>query len=133
MRSVVVTGTSTGIGWGTTKVLIARGFRVFGSVRKKADAERLSAEFGTAFVPLIFDVTDEDAGGPGGARVGNALAGEKLFGLVTNAGVFFAGPLLELPLGEFRQQIEINLTGVVITTKAFGPLLGTDRLTGPPG
>jgi len=53
MRSVVVTGTSTGIGWGTTKVLIARGFRVFGSVRKKADAERLSAEFGTAFVPLV--------------------------------------------------------------------------------
>jgi NAD(P)-dependent dehydrogenase (short-subunit alcohol dehydrogenase family) len=49
MRSVVVTGTSTGIGWGTTKVLIARGFRVFGSVRKKADAERLSAEFGAAF------------------------------------------------------------------------------------
>ena len=40
MRSVVVTGTSTGIGWGTAKVLIARGFRVFGSVRKKADAER---------------------------------------------------------------------------------------------
>jgi NAD(P)-dependent dehydrogenase (short-subunit alcohol dehydrogenase family) len=39
MRSVVVTGTSTGIGWGTTKVLIARGFRVFGSVRKKADAD----------------------------------------------------------------------------------------------
>jgi NAD(P)-dependent dehydrogenase (short-subunit alcohol dehydrogenase family) len=35
MRSVVVTGTSTGIGWGTTKVLIARGFRVFGSVRKR--------------------------------------------------------------------------------------------------
>jgi short subunit dehydrogenase len=63
MRSVVVTGTSTGIGWGTTKVLIARGFRVFGSVRKKADAERLSAEFGAAFVPLVFDVTDEDAVG----------------------------------------------------------------------
>ena len=62
MRSVVVTGTSTGIGWGTTKVLIARGFRVFGSVRKKADAARLSAEFGAAFVPLVFGVTDEDAG-----------------------------------------------------------------------
>jgi NAD(P)-dependent dehydrogenase (short-subunit alcohol dehydrogenase family) len=39
MRGVVVTGTSTGIGWGTTKVLSARGFRVFGSVRKKADAQ----------------------------------------------------------------------------------------------
>jgi NAD(P)-dependent dehydrogenase (short-subunit alcohol dehydrogenase family) len=134
MRSVVVTGTSTGIGWGTTKVLIARGFRVFGSVRKKADAERLSAEFGNAFVPLVFDVTDEDAVGSAAARVGDALAGEKLFGLVNNAGVAVAGPLLELPLDEFRKQIDINLTGVVITTKAFGPLLGTDRtLRGTPG
>jgi NAD(P)-dependent dehydrogenase (short-subunit alcohol dehydrogenase family) len=118
----------------TAKVLIARGFRVFGSVRKRDDAERLSAEFGGAFVPLVFDVTDEDAVGLAAARVGEALAGEKLFGLVNNAGVAFAGPLLELPLADFRQQIEINLTGVVITTKAFAPLLGTDRaLRGAPG
>ena len=42
--------------------------------------------------------------------------------------------MLEIPLDEFRHQIDINLTGVVITTKAFGPLLGTDRaLKGPPG
>ena len=61
MRSVVITGTSTGIGWGTAKVLIAHGLRVFGSVRKTSDAERLSAEFGDAFVPLLFDVTDEAA------------------------------------------------------------------------
>lgn len=134
MRSVVVTGTSTGIGWGTAKVLIASGFRVFGSVRKQADAERLAAEFGAAFVPLVFDVTDEDAVGLAAARVGEALAGEGLFGLVNNAGVAFAGPLLELPVADFRQQIEINLTGVVIATKAFGPLLGTDRtLKGPLG
>src|SRR6478609_3225392 len=90
MRSVVVTGTSTGIGWGITKVLIARGFRVFGSVRKKADAERLVGEFGAAFVPLVFDVTDEDAVGSAAARVGDALAGENLFGLVNNAGVAVA-------------------------------------------
>ena len=43
MKSVVVTGVSTGIGWGCAKVLIAQGFRVFGSVRKPADAERLAA------------------------------------------------------------------------------------------
>src|SRR5262249_49372603 len=96
MGRVVVTGTSTGSGWGTTKVLIGRGFRVFGSVRKKADAERLSAEFGNAFVPLGFDVTDEDAVGSAAARVGDVLAAEKLFGLVNDAGVVFAGPLLEL-------------------------------------
>src|SRR6516225_11743131 len=121
MRSVVVTGTSTGIGWGTTKVLIARGFRVFGSVRKKTDAERLSAEFGSAFVPLVFDGTDEDAVGSAAARVGDALAGEKLFGLVNNAGVAVAGPLLELPLDELRRQLEVNLVGVAACLQAFAP------------
>ncbi|MGA8649024.1 MAG: SDR family NAD(P)-dependent oxidoreductase [Xanthobacteraceae bacterium] len=135
MRSVVVvTGTSTGIGWGTAKVLIAHGFRVFGSVRKASDAERLSAEFGELFVPLLFDVTDEAAVDAAAARVRGELAGEKLAGLVNNAGVAVAGPLLELPIEEFRRQIDINLTGVVITTRAFAPLVGTDRgLKGEPG
>ena len=41
MRSVVITGVSTGIGWATAKLLLDRGFRVFGSVRKQADADRL--------------------------------------------------------------------------------------------
>ena len=134
MQSVVVTGVSTGIGWGATKVLIAKGFRVFGSVRKTADAERLKAEFGERFVPLIFDVTDEPAVNAAADRVRAALGGQTLAGLVNNAGVAVAGPLLHLPIDEFRQQIEINLTGVLIVTQAFGPLLGADpSLDGPPG
>jgi NADP-dependent 3-hydroxy acid dehydrogenase YdfG len=60
-KDVVVTGVSTGIGWGTTTVLISKGFRVFGSVRKRADADRLQSEFGNAFVPLMMDITDADA------------------------------------------------------------------------
>jgi NAD(P)-dependent dehydrogenase (short-subunit alcohol dehydrogenase family) len=133
-RSVVITGTSTGIGWGTAKVLVARGFRVFGSVRKTADAKRLSAEFGGSFVPLIFDVTDEEAVAAAAAEVRAALGGEKLAGLVNNAGIVVAGPLLELPVEEFRHQIGINLTSVVIVTKAFAPLIGTDRtFRGEPG
>jgi NAD(P)-dependent dehydrogenase (short-subunit alcohol dehydrogenase family) len=34
VQSVVVTGVSTGIGWGIAKVMTTKGFRVFGSVRK---------------------------------------------------------------------------------------------------
>lgn len=127
MRSVVITGTSTGIGWGAAKVLIANSFRVFGSVRKRADADRLKAEFGQSYVPLLFDVTDAGAVKEAAAEVRAALAGETLAGLVNNAGVAVAGPLLELPVEEFRRQIEINLVGVVIVTQAFAPLLGTDR------
>jgi len=40
MRSVVITGASTGIGWASAKLLLDRGFRVFGSVRKEADADQ---------------------------------------------------------------------------------------------
>jgi len=129
MKSVVVTGVSTGIGWGVTKVLIGQGVRVFGSVRKAADAERLSQEFGPNFVPLIFDVTDERAVGQAAEQVRQALGGEPLFGLVNNAGIAVAGPLLKLPVAEFRQQIEVNLTGVVIVSQAFAPLLSV----GPDG
>ena len=38
MRSVVITGVSTGIGLAATKAVIDAGFHVFGSVRTEADA-----------------------------------------------------------------------------------------------
>jgi NAD(P)-dependent dehydrogenase (short-subunit alcohol dehydrogenase family) len=123
-KSVVVTGVSTGIGWGAVKVLTAKGFHVFGSVRKQADADRLSAEFGAAFTPLLFDVTDEAAVRAGARRVEAALQGQTLAGLVNNAGIAVAGPLLYLSIDDWRQQLEVNLTGVVIATQAFAPLLG---------
>ena len=134
MQSVVVTGVSTGIGWGITKILIQNGYRVFGSVRKTQDAERLQAEFGQTFVPLIFDVTDEEKVHAAARQVRDQLNGETLFGLVNNAGVAVPAPLAHMPIDEFRTQMEINLTGQLIVTQAFLPLLGMDRsLKGKPG
>jgi NAD(P)-dependent dehydrogenase (short-subunit alcohol dehydrogenase family) len=134
MGSVVITGVSTGIGWGATKVLIKKGHRVFGSVRKAADAERLQKEFGDKFVPLIFDVTDAKAVQDGAAKVRAALKGETLMGLVNNAGIAISGPLLYLPADELRTQMEVNLIGVLNVTQAFAPLLGADKsLKGKPG
>ena len=60
-KSVVVTGASTGIGHGIVRVLVNQGFQVFGGVRKQVDADRLQAEFGAPFTPLLMDVTDRDA------------------------------------------------------------------------
>ena len=134
MRSVVITGASTGIGWATAKLLLDRGFRVFGSVRKQADADRLSSEFGANFSPLLFDVTDEAAVLAAAREVRAALGGETLFGLVNNAGIAVAGPVLELAADEFRRQMDVNIIGPIISTQAFGPLLGSDpSLKGPRG
>ena len=123
-KSVVITGVSTGIGWAAAKVLIGKGFHVFGSVRKQADANRLQAEFGDAFTPLVCDVTDGPGVRAGARQVERALAGATLAGLVNNAGIAVAGPLLYLPVDEWRQQLEVNLTGVGIVTQAFAALLG---------
>jgi NAD(P)-dependent dehydrogenase (short-subunit alcohol dehydrogenase family) len=134
MRSVVVTGASTGIGWATAKTLLARGFRVFGSVRKAQDAQRLCSEFGADFTALSFDVTDEAAVLAAAREVRAALEGETLAGLVNNAGIAVAGPALELAVSEFRRQMDVNVIGPVIATQAFGPLLGVDpSLRGPKG
>jgi len=134
MKSVVITGASTGIGKDTTRLLIENGYRVFGSVRKQTDADQLKSEFGEAFVPLIFDVTDEAAVHAGAKQVRDMMNGETIFGLVNNAGVAVAAPMLYYSIEEFRQQLEINVIGQLIVTQAFVPLLGSDRsLKGAPG
>jgi NAD(P)-dependent dehydrogenase (short-subunit alcohol dehydrogenase family) len=133
-RSVVVTGASTGIGWGTVKVLVARGFEVFGSVRKQSDADRLANEFGPGFIPLLMDVTDYAAVAGAAEQVSAALGHRRLAGLVNNAGIAVPGPLLHLPLEEYRRQLEVNLIAPLGVIQAFAPLLGTDRgREGTPG
>jgi NAD(P)-dependent dehydrogenase (short-subunit alcohol dehydrogenase family) len=134
MKSVVITGASTGIGFASAKLLIDKGFRVFGSVRKQADAERLKAEFGGNFTPLIFDVTDEPAVLAAAREVRTALNGEKLAGLVNNAGIAVTGPVLGLSVDDYRRQMDVNVIGPIIATQAFAPLLGADTsLKGAPG
>lgn len=132
--SVVITGASTGIGFGTAKVLAAKGWRVFGSVRKTADADRLRSALGAAFEPLLFDVTDETAVRQAAAQTRHHLGGETLGGLVNNAGIAVGGPLLHMPVDEVRRLFEVNLFGLLAVTQAFVPLLGSDRsLRGSPG
>ncbi len=134
MKSVVVTGASTGIGNAIAKELIGQGFRVFGSVRNDADKRRVADELGSGFTPLLFDIIDEKAVLAAALEVRGMLRGEKLAGLVNNAGISVPGPLLSISADKVRKQLEVNVIGQVIVTQAFAPLLGTDpELKGAPG
>lgn len=134
MKSVVVTGVSSGIGRSIAKFLVAQGVQVFGSVRRAKDGDRLSAELGELFKPLVFDVTDEAMVAEAADVVRVALQGHTLWGLVNNAGMAVAGPLLYQPIQELRRQLEVNVVGQVSVCQAFGPLLGVDpMLAGKPG
>ena len=126
-KSVVITGTSTGIGFATARALIGRGYRVFGSVRTREDANRVQGTLGESFTPLIFDVTDA-AGLSAAAEIVTAQVGSQgLSALVNNAGIAPTGPLMHQPLDEIRRVFEINVLGVIAVTRVFLPLLGGRR------
>ena len=133
-RSVMITGASTGIGAATAALLAKKGWRVFAGVRKQADAERLSAELGEVVTPVICDITEDASVKAAGEAVRAALGETALSGLINNAGVAVAGPLLHLPVEEMQRQLEINVTGQLRATQAFAPLLGAgETRAGPPG
>jgi NAD(P)-dependent dehydrogenase (short-subunit alcohol dehydrogenase family) len=119
-RAVVVTGVSTGIGRATVLELVGAGFRVFGTVRREADAESLRQQFPELVTPLIMDLLDEDSVRAAGEVVN---AAGPLFGLVNNAGAALPGPLEIVPIEVLRRQIEINLTAQLLVTQVMLPAL----------
>lgn len=132
--SVVVTGASTGIGYAVAQLLAREGFHVFAGVRRQEDADRLVEEIGDELTPLVFDVCDPEALAEAARDVGERLGDRTLAGLVNNAGVATAGPVLLQPIEELRRQLEINVIAQVAVIQAFAPLLGADRARkGPPG
>jgi NAD(P)-dependent dehydrogenase (short-subunit alcohol dehydrogenase family) len=122
VRTVVITGASTGIGNATARRLHREGFRVFAGVRKPQDAERLRAE---GLEPIEVDVTDEAAIAVAARRVGEEADG--LAGLVNNAGVAVGSPFEVLDLDDLRHQLEVNFVGHVAVTQAFLPQLRQAR------
>lgn len=127
MQSVLVTGSSTGIGRATALRLDAAGWRVFAGVRKQDDADSLRAAGSDRLTPVMLDVTAASAISAVAALLGDELGSAGLDGLVNNAGVAIPSPLETMPIEAFRRQIEVNLTGQVAVTQAMLPLIRSAR------
>ena len=128
MNFILVTGASTGIGYSAVEHLIRSGYGVFGSVRKQEDASRLQSDFGDNFIPLIFDVTDEQAVLDSVETVKSKMGpGDRLISIVNNSGIALGGPIQFLPTDVYRKQFEVNLFGVVNVTRSYLKLLGAER------
>ena len=98
----MITGVSSGIGYDSTKYLIEQGYTVLGSVRKQADADRISGELGINYIPLIFDVTDKEQIKASRPKVEEVLGGDKLKAIINNAGIAQGGPIELLDDDKFR-------------------------------
>jgi NAD(P)-dependent dehydrogenase (short-subunit alcohol dehydrogenase family) len=128
VRSVVVTGASTGIGRACVAELMRQGMHAWACVRTEADEQSLRDEYGAAVSVLRLDLTDDDSVRKAGEIV---CAAGPLFGLINNAGVAVPGPLEFLPIDFFRRQIDVNLVGQLRVTQAMLPALHQGRGSGP--
>ena len=124
--AVVVTGASSGIGLACALHLDRLGFEVFAGVRQAAAGDALRAEASERLQPLTIDVTDREAIAAAADRVSEAT-GNRVVGLVNNAGIAIGGPLEALPIAELRRIIEVNVVGQVAVTQAFLPQLRRAR------
>jgi len=123
VQTVVITGTSTGIGAACALALDRLGWRVFAGVRRGQDGEALRAQASPRLRPIILDVTDTPSLAQAVETVRETVGSSGLAGLVNNAGIVVAGPLEVLDLNDLRKQLEVNVIGQVAVTQAFIPLL----------
>lgn len=131
---VFITGVSSGIGYATTQKLLDEGMHVIGTVRTQEDADRVQADFGDGFTSLLMDVTDVESIDRAADAAAGIVGDNGLTGLVNNAGIAVAGPLMHLSLDDLRNQFDVNVFGVVSVTQALLPLLGAQRNAPyPPG
>jgi NAD(P)-dependent dehydrogenase (short-subunit alcohol dehydrogenase family) len=127
MRSVLVTGTSSGIGEATALRLDQAGMRVFAGVRSSADAEAIAAKATSRLHPLRCDITDESSVRAAVDEVRGLLGDDGLWGLVNNAGTGYPGPMETLDIDDLRAQFEVNLIGHVRMTQSLLPLIRKAR------
>lgn len=127
MRSVLITGASTGIGRTAALHLDARGWRVFAGVRKEGDAGSLREAGSERMTPLMLDVLDSVQVDAAAERIGEVVGSAGLDGLVNNAGIAVPGPLETLPIEDFERQIGVNLTAHVAVTQALLPAIRKAR------
>lgn len=133
MKTVVITGASTGIGRATAEHLAAQGWQVFAGVRKEADGAALS-KADARIKPILLDVTKPDQVETAVETVRAALGGQKLAGLVNNAGIANMGPLALQPMDQFEAHFSVNVFGLLRASQAFARLLGmNESLDGAPG
>ncbi len=124
---VLVTGSSTGIGRATARLLARLGYFVFAAVRKDADAESWRAEGHDHIEPVMIDVTRPETVASAMAHIEPRTGNAGLVGLVNNAGIGLGGPVEFVPMDDLRRQFEVNFFGLIAVTQAALPLVRKAR------
>jgi NAD(P)-dependent dehydrogenase (short-subunit alcohol dehydrogenase family) len=131
MRTVLITGTSTGFGRVATVELARRGWHVLATMRNLDKRGRLEAALGEAGVGDRVHVGELDIAD--GASIRAAVArtltktGGRLDAVVHNAGIAAGGAFEDIPEADLRRVMETNFWGVLELTRALLPTFRAQR------
>lgn len=115
---VLITGGGTGIGAATAEMFARRGARVTIAGRRREPIDTVAA-LSPSIIAVPTDVTREDACA---AMVAVAQAAHGPIDVViANAGGAESVPFARTTLDQWQQIVDVNLTGVFLTTKAVLP------------
>ena len=124
----IVTGAARGIGRGIVAAFTEEGAAVVVGDRDRSGAEEVARrlrETGTRALAVEVDVTDPASVD---AMVDETLAAfSTVHVLVNNAGIDSTSPLVDMPLKQWQELIDTNLTSVFLCTKAVLPTMIAQR------
>jgi NAD(P)-dependent dehydrogenase (short-subunit alcohol dehydrogenase family) len=125
-KTIMITGSSTGLGLGAARAFAKRGYRVIATVRSEDDARRVQAEGNGNIHPVICDVTRKEHVAELPDCVREITGDGILDGLINNAGIMLApGPIEFQKMENIHAQFDVNVFGMMAVTIALLPLLGT--------
>jgi len=131
MPTVLITGTSTGIGSAASELLAERGWHVFAAMRNLEKRDALERALDSAGTRDRVEIVELDLNNAASIEAAAAAVlsrtGGALDAVVHNAGVSVAGALEDLPQAEVRRVMETNFFGVLELTRALLPTFRSQR------
>ena len=127
-RVAIVTGAARGIGRGIALAFANEGAAVTIADRDEAGAKAVVAELpggGARAIAVRVDVTKPDQIERMVARTKEELGGLDI--LVNNAGIDTVSKLVDMPLEQWQEMMDVNLTSVFLCTKACLPTMIEQR------
>lgn len=125
-KVAVVTGASAGLGAFFSEALVGKGATVFGLARREEKLQNVRDRIGDRFHPIVCDVRDEDSINAAFEQILDASDGQ-LDVLINNAGLGQYAPVTELTTEQWDVQMETNLRGVFLCTRAAVPAMRTQN------
>ena len=116
MKTIFITGSSSGIGYATAKLFSANGWRVIATMRNPSKAGELAELSNVIVMPLDLTIPEQIK-----ETCQKALEQFNIDVLFNNAGYGIMGPFEMLPEKEIRKLFDTDVIGTMLVTQQFIP------------